>query len=70
MILQRYLDVLYGRPLRRLCVDQLYLSTLTKAERAEFEAITKEISKIDHLYAAAPTPALYKERLQLQSKLS
>jgi len=45
-----------------------YVSTLKKAERAECEVFTKEIFKIDHLYAAASTPALYKERLQLQSK--
>lgn len=45
-----------------------YVSTLKKAERAESEALTKEIFRIDNLYASAPTPALYKERLQLQSK--
>lgn len=45
-----------------------YVSNLKKLERAELESITKEISKIDKLYAVAPTSALYKERLQLQSK--
>lgn len=34
----------------------------------ESEALTKEIFRTDKLYATAPTPALYKERLQLQSK--
>ena len=45
-----------------------YVSTLKKAEGAELKAITKEIFRIDNLYASAPAPALYKERLQLQSK--
>lgn len=45
-----------------------YVSTLKKAEREESEALTREILRIDSLYALAPTPALYKERLQLQSK--
>lgn len=45
-----------------------YVSSMTRAERAESETLIKEIFKIDNLYATAPTPALYKERLQLQSK--
>lgn len=45
-----------------------YVSSLKRAERAESETLIKEIFKVDHLYARAPTPALYKERLQLQSK--
>ena len=45
-----------------------YVSTLKKAEREESEALTREIFRIDSLYALAPTPALYKERLHLQSK--
>ena len=45
-----------------------YVSSLKKAERAESESLIKEIFRIDNLYATAPTPALYKERLQLQSK--
>ena len=45
-----------------------YVSTLKKAEREESEALTREIFRINSLYALAPTPAFYKERLQLQSK--
>ena len=45
-----------------------YVSSLKKAERVESETLIKEIFKIDKLYATAPTPALYIERLQLQSK--
>lgn len=45
-----------------------YVSTLKKAERAESEALTKEIFRIGKLYATALTPALHKERLQRQSE--
>lgn len=45
-----------------------YVSNLKKAERAELESLNKEIARIDGFHASAPTPALYKERLQLQSK--
>lgn len=45
-----------------------YVSTLNRTEAAELIAITNDISRVDNLYAAAPTPTLYKERLQLQSK--
>lgn len=45
-----------------------YVANLRKAERIETESLTKEILRIDHLYALSPTPALYKEQIQLQSK--
>lgn len=45
-----------------------YVSTLNKTERAELTVIADDICRVDGLYASAPTPALYKERLQLQAK--
>ena len=45
-----------------------HVSTLKKTEGEESEAPTREIFRFDSLYALAPTPALYKEHLQLKSK--
>lgn len=38
-----------------------YFSNLNRAGRVELEALTKEIFRIDSLYASTPTPALYKK---------
>lgn len=45
-----------------------YSSYADKTHRAKLDKLAKAILDLDHIYAAAPTPDLYKQRLNLQSE--